>query len=60
MCDWKGILAELLNDESDTMTTWEVEFIESINRQRYKNRVWEPNEKQTAILAKIWQRVFGE
>lgn len=53
------MLAELLNDESDTMTAWEVEFIESINKRRFAYRGWAPNEKQRTILAKIWQRVFG-
>ena len=30
------MLAELLADDSDTMSEWEVDFIESLNRQRNK------------------------
>lgn len=49
------MLDELLEDESDRMTPWEVEFIESLNKQR--NRDF--SERQVATLGKIWNKVFG-
>lgn len=57
------MLAELLDDESDTMTAWEVEFIESLGKQRdrsYATRsYWTPTGKQLAVLEKIWEKVFA-
>jgi hypothetical protein len=57
MLDWKGMLQELLADESDTMSTWEVEFIESLDKQR-RAEEWTPSDKQFVVLEKIWQKVF--
>ena len=48
------MLDELLADESDRMTSWEVEFIESINKQRDRDL----SDKQAARLEEIWRKVF--
>lgn len=54
------MLDELLNDDSDTMTAWEVEFIESLNRQcdGSSDGSWCPSPKQEAVLEKVWNKVF--
>ena len=58
--DWKGMLSELMLDESDTMSAWEVEFIESLDRQSGKSRFgWAPSPKQMECLDKIYDKVFG-
>lgn len=49
------MLDELLKDESDRLTAWEIEFIESLNRQRH--RQW--SESQVRVLEQIWEKVFG-
>ena len=53
MPDYEKMLDELLNDESDRMTAWEVEFVESLDKQR--DREW--SQKQRDILDRIWQKV---
>ena len=49
------MLRELLADESDAMTAWEVEFIDSL----LKKRLYKWSEKQIETLEKIWNKVFG-
>lgn len=53
-----SMLDELVNDDTDKMTAWEGEFIESLSQQAERD-AWEPTEKQAAVLRKIWYRVFG-
>lgn len=57
--EWDKTLDELLADESDTMTAWEVEFIESVNKQRRRTGDgWSPSAKQEKVLIDIWNKVF--
>lgn len=58
--DWPKMLDELLQDDSDKMTTWEVEFIESLNRQcdSSPDGSWCPSAKQMKVLEEIWGKVF--
>lgn len=53
--DNQTMLEELLNDDSDRMTPCEVEFIESLNRQRDRSL----SERQVTVLARIWNKVFA-
>lgn len=53
--DNRKMLDEILKDESDRMTAWEVEFIESLDRQN----VFKWTDKQIAILERIWRKLFG-
>ena len=55
MTDSLAMLDELLADDSDKMTDWEVEFIESLNKQRDR----EFSDRQVATLEKIWRKVYG-
>ena len=44
------------------MTTWEAEFIDSLDKQRNGvggDWAWEPSFKQEDTLEQIWTRVFG-
>lgn len=50
--EYAGLLDELLEDDSDTMTAWEVEFIESLNQRRDRAL----SEKQETVLTKIWDK----
>jgi hypothetical protein len=50
-------LRELLDDDSDAMTAWEVEFIESVHEQSERPE-WTPSLKQVLVLNKIWDKVF--
>lgn len=50
-----SMLNELLNDDSDRLSEWEIEFIESLDHQRERNLT----EKQADKLQKIWDRVFA-
>lgn len=58
-----SMLEELLDDESDKMSAWEVEFIESLSGQRDEmgmdRSYWEPSDKQWAVLCRIWNKVFA-
>ena len=56
--DWSAMLDELLGDESDTMNGWEVEFVESLARQRDTRVDFDPTGKQFDRLLEIWQKVF--
>lgn len=55
------MLNELLRDESDTLTAWEVEFIESLDQQRTREgeQCWEPTQAQFMALEKVWGKVFS-
>jgi len=62
--DYEGMLHELLNDQSDGISAWEVEFIESLNRRPLRHDAqgravagW--SEKQCNKLREIWDRVLG-
>jgi hypothetical protein len=59
--EWPKMLDELLNDDSDTMSAWEVEFIESLNRQcdGIADGSWCPSLNQEAKLEQIWNKVFN-
>lgn len=58
MAKSSDMLNELLRDESDTLTAWEVEFVESLDKQRTEPN-WEPSSKQFNVLEKIWDKVFS-
>jgi hypothetical protein len=58
MTDHNAMIDELLADESDKLTAWEVEFLESIDKQR-KRDGWLPSEKQEAVMQKVWDKIFG-
>jgi len=55
MNDMLAMLDELLTDDSDQLTAWEIEFIESLNKQR--DREW--SQRQEDVLIKIWEKIFG-
>lgn len=57
MAKSSDMLDELLQDESDTLSAWEVEFIESLDKQRTQPN-WEPTNKQFLMLERIWGKVF--
>lgn len=59
--EWPKMLDELLQDDSDMMTAWEVEFIESLNRQcdGSNDGSWCPSDKQQNVMDKIWNKVFN-
>jgi hypothetical protein len=60
MLDYGDMLDELLQDESDKMTPWEVEFIESLDRQRAaKGDDWRLSDKQQNVLQRVWDKVLG-
>lgn len=48
------MLDELLEDDSDRLSEWEVGFIESLDKQRPSG--FSP--KQEEKLAEVWRRVF--
>lgn len=57
--NWAAMLDELMSDDSDTMSAWEVEFIESLGRQRMaSSALWRPSVKQRDVLQRIWTKVF--
>ena len=53
--DHENMLDELLQDTSDAMTPWEVEFIESLHQRRDRGL----SDKQGPILTRIWNKVFN-
>lgn len=59
MSNWPAMLTDLLDDDSDTMSAREDEFIESIDKQRGMVDDWTPSYKQLAVLEAIWRKVFG-
>lgn len=49
----RKMVKECLADDSDRLTAWECEFLDSLNNRR------DPlTERQVAILEKIWQKLF--
>lgn len=52
--DEQKLLNELLNDDSDKMSEWEQDFLESLD----SNRAVELTGKQSDKLNQIWNRVF--
>jgi hypothetical protein len=49
--DCTSMLAELMDDDSDRLTGWEVDFIESVRRREAPFTA--------AQAAQIWHRVYG-
>ena len=54
MPDLRKMVKELLADESDRLSSWECDFLDSMHR-------WtgEYTEKQAAIIQRIWGKIFG-
>lgn len=52
--DEEKMLDECLGDDNDRLTTWEIEFLESLNRQRTRNL----SPKQLEILERINTKVL--
>lgn len=52
------MLDELLALESG-LTDWEVDFIESVNRQRDGRLLWSPTAQQAAKVVAIWDERIG-
>lgn len=50
-CD---MLDELLDDDSDRLNSWEIEFIENLNQKRNRPLT----EPQADKLQQIWDKVF--
>lgn len=51
--DLKKMIKECLADDSDQLSSWECEFLDSVNRQ---DRL---SEKQAEIIERIWVKLFG-
>lgn len=51
---WK-MVDELLADESDSMTGWEVDFIDGLGERRLMRL----SDKQIVIIERIWDKVLG-
>ena len=51
--DHKKMVAELLDDESDRLNDWEIEFLESVNRRDSFT------DRQKEKLEQLWDKVFG-
>lgn len=56
MPDWPDMLEELLEDDSDRMSAWEIEFVNSLDKQS-DNEDWKPSAKQRAVLERIWKKL---
>lgn len=54
----QSMLTELLDNDSDRMTEWEVEFIESL-RVKMVYPWSRATGKQLDTLDQIWRKVFG-
>jgi len=52
--DYAKMLLELLNDTSDQMTRWEIDFIEGVDRQEAIL-----DNSQQRKLKEIWNKVLG-
>jgi hypothetical protein len=50
----RKMLKELLDDESDLLTAWEIEFIDSLKKQAF-----DITPRQLRTLDRIWDKVFG-
>lgn len=51
--DLHRMIRELLENDADALTAWEVEFLDSVHRQAYFS------EKQATIIERIWSKVYG-
>lgn len=58
MYDWRDMVKDLLGITPRLLTNLEKWFIESIDA-RSSNVIWNPHPIQGALIARIWQRVFG-
>ena len=52
----ESLLNELLDDESDRLTAWEQEFLDSLDGQRNMDR-WELTDKQDDSLQGIAKKI---
>ena len=54
MADLRKMVKELLADESDRLTPWECDFLDSMHK-------WtgDYTAKQAAIIERIWNKIFG-
>lgn len=50
----RRMVKELLADESDTLSWWECDFLDSVNRW-----IGDYSDKQAETIEKIWEKVFG-
>jgi hypothetical protein len=51
--DFQKMVQECLKDDSDRLSAWEVEFLDSIVRQSYFTA------KQEAVIQRIWDKLFS-
>ena len=56
--DYEGMIDDLMQDDSDTLSAWEVEFIEAMS-DRLCERQNELSSKMEAKIVSIWEKVFG-
>lgn len=54
--DYPAMLKECLTDDSDKLNLWEVEFLESVNRQQARGRPMTP--RQETKVSEVWHRLF--
>lgn len=57
MVDWLRVIDDLLEYEGEALTAWEVEFVDSLDKQRQGNDDWYPSQKQIAVLDKLMQKI---
>lgn len=57
MDNWRFMLNELLADDSDKMSDWEIQFVESLDSQS-DDFLWQPSAEQYAKLVEVWEKVF--
>jgi hypothetical protein len=55
--DYNLLIDELLEYEGDGLTAWDVEFVDSLDKQRRGNPDWEPTGKQAAVLDRIAEKM---
>jgi hypothetical protein len=55
--DCKKMIRECQNDESDTLSEWEMDFLSSVENQT--NHGGELTGKQMHILERIWDKLFS-
>ena len=51
--EWEEMLNDLLDDDNDLLTAWEVEFTDSLAGQAGSRDNWEPSDRQIEVLEKI-------
>ena len=49
------MLDELLTDDSDTLSDWEIDFIESMDKKRRLDL----SDRESAKLIQVWDKAFG-